>query len=181
VVSARAALDYRDIPGNPRGGGRYDIALSRHIDAGRRYSFTRFDVDLEQHVSAWKRQRVLTFRAMASASIAADGHAVPFHVQRTLGGSRILRGFVTDRFRDTHVMAMQAEYGFDVLPFVNTVVFYEAGTVAPRWQDLSLGNLRRDYGLGFRFGGARTVAVRTDVAFGSGEGTRFTTRFSHAF
>jgi outer membrane translocation and assembly module TamA len=170
------------MPGNPRQGGRYEVAVARYADAAAdRYSFTRVDVDLEQHLSAWKRQRVLTLRAVASASIADRGHAVPFHLQRTLGGSRLLRGFVTDRFRDTNLVALQAEYGFDVLPFLGTVLFYEAGAVAPRWQDLSLGNLRRDYGLGFRFGGARAVAMRTDVAFGSGEGARLTMRFNHAF
>jgi hypothetical protein len=182
LASARATFDYRDLPGNPRGGGRYEVAVSRWVDADAgRYTFTRVDVDLEQHLSAWKRQRVLTLRAIGSASVADRGHEVPFHLQRTLGGSRVLRGFVTDRFRDMNLLALQAEYGFDVLPFVNAVVFYEAGAVAPRLEQLSLGALRRDYGLGFRFGGARNVAIRTDVALGSGEGTRLTMRFSHAF
>jgi hypothetical protein len=182
VFTAGAAVDYRDMPGNPRSGGRYELGVSRYADANaNRFSFTRVDVELEQHLSAWKRQRVLTLRAVSSASFADRGHEVPFHLQRTLGGSRLLRGFVTDRFRDTNLLALQAEYGFDVLPFINTVLFYEAGAVAPRWQDLSIGNLQRDYGLGFRFGGARAVALRTDVAFGSGEGTRLTMRFNHAF
>jgi hypothetical protein len=182
VFSATAAVDSRDVPGNPRGGGRYEVGVTRYVDArSSGFSFTRLDVDLEQHVSAWKRQRVLTLRAVGSTSIADRGNEVPFHLQRTLGGSRLLRGFVTDRFRDTALLALQAEYGFDVLPFVNTVAFYEAGAVAPSWRGLSLGSLRRDYGLGFRFGGARNVAFRTDVAFGSGEGTRLTMRFHHAF
>jgi hypothetical protein len=182
VLSFGATVDRRDVPGNPRRGGRYHVGISRYVDASHdRYTFTRVDMEVEQHLSAWKRQRVLTLRAITSASMTDAGQDVPFYLQPTLGGSRYLRGFVTDRFRDRNLALVQAEYGFDLLPFVNAVLFYETGAVAPRWQDLSLGNLRRDYGLGFRFGGARAVAVRTDVAFGSGEGTRLTMRFGHAF
>ena len=182
VLSLNATVDRRDVPGNPRRGGRYQLGVARYADAAHgRYSFTRVDAMVEQHLSAWKRQRVLTLRAISSGSFMGDGQDVPFYLQPSLGGSRLLRGFVTDRFRDRNLLALQAEYGFDLLPFVNAVAFYEAGTVAPRFGDLSLRNLRRDYGLGFRFGGARTVAIRTDVAFGSGEGTRLTMRFNHAF
>jgi outer membrane protein assembly factor BamA len=182
VASLAATVDYRDIPPNPRSGGRYHVAVSRYADARPAgHSFTRFDAELEQHLSAWKRQRVLTLRAVASSSIADAGNDVPFYLQPTLGGSRVLRGFVTDRFRDRNLLALQAEYGWDVLPFLNAVVFYEAGTVAPRWTDINLDDFRRDYGLGFRFGSARTVAFRTDVALGSGEGARITMRLNHAF
>ena len=184
TASIGATVDYRDVPQNPRGGGRYHVAVARY--AGNRpdrapHSFTRVDVELEQHLSAWKRQRVITLRAVASSAIADRGHEVPFYLQPTLGGSRLLRGFVTDRFRDRTLLALQAEYGWDVTPFLNAVAFYEAGTVAPAPRDLQFSNLRRTYGLGFRFGSARTVAFRTDVALGSGEGPRLTMRLNHAF
>jgi outer membrane protein assembly factor BamA len=182
AASLSVAVDYRDVPLNPRSGGRYQVAMNRYLDRmSNRYSFTRIEAELEQHVSFWRRQRLVTLRAMGSTSIADPGHDVPFFMQQTLGGSTLLRGFLTDRFRDLNVMAVQAEYGWDILPFVNAVLFYEAGAVTPRWQDITLRTLKRDYGLGFRFGSARTVALRTDVAFGSGEGTRLTMRFNHAF
>jgi outer membrane protein assembly factor BamA len=182
IVSLAATIDYRDVPMNPRGGGRYHVAVSRYADRSlNRYSFTRVDTEVEQHLSGWKRQRLLTLRAIAAATIADPGHDVPFYLQPTLGGSRVLRGFVTDRFRDANILAVQAEYGWDVLPFLNAVAFVEAGTTAPRWQGLSARDIRKDYGIGFRFGSARTVAFRTDVALGSGEGTRLTMRFNHAF
>jgi hypothetical protein len=184
VASLATAIDYRDVPLNPRSGGRYYIAVSRHADMRQQdamHSFTRVDVELEQHLSGWKRQRVITLRALGSSAIADRGHEVPFYLQPTLGGSRVLRGFVTDRFRDRTLLALQAEYGWDVSPFLNAVAFYEAGTVAAAVADLQLSNFRRTYGLGFRFGSARTVAFRTDVALGSGEGTRLIVRLNHAF
>ena len=182
VLTAAATVDRRDVPMNPRHGGRYHVAATRYRDMDRtEHSFTRLDVEAEQHLSGWKRQRLLTVRALASTSIADEGDDVPFYLQPTLGGSRVLRGFVTDRFRDRSLVVAQAEYGWDLSPFINAVVFYEVGAVAPRLRDISAGDLRRDYGIGFRFGSARTVALRTDVAFGSGEGTRLTMRFNHAF
>jgi outer membrane protein assembly factor BamA len=182
IFSLGATVDYRRVPMNPRSGGRYHLDVSRYIDrSATAHSFTRFDAEVEQHLSAWKRQRVLTLRAIASSLVADRGHIVPFYLQPTLGGSRLLRGFVTDRFRDRDLLALQVEYGWDVTPFVNAVVFYEAGTVAARWADIDVDRFEKDYGIGFRFGGSRTVAFRTDVALGSGEGTRFTVRMNHAF
>jgi hypothetical protein len=177
-----ATVDYRDQPGNPRTGGRYQVALHRYAGApAARASFNRVDAELEQHLSAWKKQRMVTLRAIVSLSDADAGHDVPFYLQRTLGGSRLLRGFLHDRFRDRNLVVLQGEYGWDVMPFLGAVLFYEAGTVAERARDLELSRMRRDYGFGFRLGSARSVALRTDVAFGSGEGTRFIMRFSHAF
>jgi outer membrane protein assembly factor BamA len=182
VVSLSAAIDARAVPGNPRGGGRYAIAAHRYAAAAQRpYSFTQVDTEVEQHLSFWKRQRVITLRALASTAVTADGHAVPFYLQPTLGGSRVLRGFVTDRFRDRSLLALQAEYGWDLTPFINAVLFYETGAVGSAVRAIRSRDFRRDYGIGLRFGSARTVAFRTDVAFGSGEGTRLTMRFNHAF
>jgi outer membrane protein assembly factor BamA len=182
VGSIGATADWRDVPDNPRRGGRYHVEMQRYFDAtGHGYSFNRVNVELEQHLSWWRRQRMVTLRALAVASKPDDGHEVPFYLQPTLGGSRHLRGFVTDRFRDRNLLLMQAEYGWDIWPFLNAVFFYERGGVAADWRQLTFKSLRQDYGLGLRLGSARTVAVRTDVAFGSGEGTRLTMRFSHAF
>jgi hypothetical protein len=139
------------------------------------------NVELEQHFSWWRGQRVLTLRGMAVLNNPDAGQDVPFYLQPTLGGSRWLRGFVTERFRDRNLAAVQAEYGWDLWPFLGAVLFYEIGAVAPEPRDLSIKASKSDYGIGFRFGSARTIALRTDVAFGSGEGTRLAMRFSHAF
>lgn len=182
TVSASATVDWRDVPGNPRQGGRYQVRVERYSDRSQNaHSFNRLNVELEQHLSWWRRQRMLTLRGIAVISEPDAGQEVPFYLQPTLGGSRWLRGFVTDRFRDRHMLALQAEYGWDLWPFLGAVLFYEAGTVEHEWRDLNLNNLKTDYGIGFRLGSARTIALRTDVALGSGEGTRIAMRFSHAF
>ena len=182
VTFLSAELDRRDVPGNPRRGGWYAVGLERYADRSHaRRSFNQVSVDIEQHFSWWRRERLLTLRATAVHSDVQPGQDVPFYFQPTLGGSRWLRGYVTDRFRDRHLLALQAEYGWDIWPFLNAVVFYEIGQVARTWTEMTLNRFRSDYGFGFRLGSTRTVAVRTDVAFGSGEGTRFSMRLSHAF
>jgi hypothetical protein len=182
ILSLGVAADRRDVPGNPRRGGRYAVRVDRYVDRSvSRASFNRVEVDLEQHLSWWRGQRLLTVRANAVVSDANPGQEVPFYLMPTLGGAERLRGFVTDRFRDRHRLVLQAEYAWDIWPFLNAVLFYETGHVARRVQDLTFANLQQDYGIGFRLGSARTIALRTDVAFGSGEGTRISMRFSHAF
>ena len=182
VLSASAVLDWRDIPGNPRNGGRFQLSVDRHSDqSGHQYSFSSATLDVEQHFSWWRRQRVLSLRGRTAVAAPDTGNDVPFYLQPTLGGSRVLRGFATDRFRDRSLVWAQAEYGWDLWPFLGTVLFYEAGAVASEPAALGFKDLKRDYGIGFRIGSARTIAVRTDVAFGSGEGTRIAMRFSHAF
>ena len=58
-------------------------------------------------------------------------------------------------------------------------LFYDTGAVAPTLSDL--GKLESDYGFGIRIGGRGGIAFRTDIAFGSGEGTRYLIRFENVF
>jgi hypothetical protein len=182
VTSVSATADRRDVPGNPRRGGRYSIRLERHADrSSNQFSFKKLDIELEEHFSWWRGERRLMLRTIAVLTAPDPGHDVPFYLQPTLGGSQYLRGFPTDRFRDRQMLLVQAEYGWDIWPFLGAVLFYETGNVAPDLRAMTWDHFRRDYGIGFRFGSARTIAVRSNVAFGSGEGTRFSMRFSHAF
>jgi outer membrane translocation and assembly module TamA len=43
-------------------------------------------------------------------------------------------------------------------------LFFDAGTVAPRFKDLSADDLRYDYGIGVRFHGPAVTALRLDLA-----------------
>ena len=60
--------------------------------------------------------RVLSLRALAVLSDASNGHVVPFYLSPTLGGLNIGRGFPTFRFRDRNLLALQAEYRYQVNP-----------------------------------------------------------------
>ena len=83
------------------------------------------------------------------------GQAVPFYLQRTLGGAgdlrsvhdeRIgsdgthatLRGFPFYRFRDRHLLLLQAEYRIPIWGPLDANLFAETGKVASRREDLEL-------------------------------------------
>jgi hypothetical protein len=64
---------------------------------------------------------------------------------------------------------------------VDGAIFYDAGKVASRREDLTLRDLESDYGIGFRFGTRNGVFLRVDGAFGSRGGAHFILRFGHVF
>jgi outer membrane protein assembly factor BamA len=93
-------------------------------------------------------------------------------------GSRgTLRGFDNFRFRDLNAMLLQADYRVPVWGPFDASVFFDAGKVTPRRADLSLTGLKYDYGFSISIMRGPNTVARTDVAFGSGEGTRIAVSF----
>ena len=179
---AIADVNFREPRGNPRQGGRYALAWQRYDDRdGGGYSFQRLEADLQQYVSLLRNRRVLALRAFASMSDADDGARMPFYLQRTLGGPDDLRGFRRFRFRDRHALLLQAEYRWEIFTAVDGAIFYDAGKVASRLEDVTLADLESDYGIGFRFGTSNGVFLRVEGAFGSQAGKHFILRFGHVF
>jgi outer membrane translocation and assembly module TamA len=181
VYRAGLLVDRRDAP-NPRRGSLLDVDLRRLVDtATGAYSFTSTRIEAQHFVPFWNDTRVLAMRGVAERNVADAGAAVPFYLQPTIGGSRTLRGFQRQRFRDASMLLLQGEYRYEVNAFLMGAVFADAGQVAPsfsrmRWRDLST-----DYGVGLRFGYASGVALRTDLAFGGEDLARLVVTFSAAF
>lgn len=177
-----ADINAREPRGNPRRGGQYKFTYQRFDDRElSRYTFDRIEMDLQQYVPLLRDRRVLAFRALASTSDADAGHDVPFYLQRTLGGPDDLRGFRQFRFRDRNILLLQAEYRWEIFTAVDGALFYDAGKVSSRLEDLNLRDLESDYGIGFRFGTRNGVFLRVEGAFGSSAGKHFILRFGHVF
>jgi hypothetical protein len=167
---------------NPRRGGRYRAGLTRFADLTGRDDFTRYEVDLQQYASILNERRVFVLRALGSFTDVPSDARLPFYLMRTLGGSHTLRGFPDFRFRDRHLLALQAEYRWEILTALDGVVFYDLGQVAPELEAFRLRDFERDYGVGLRLGSNGGVFLRLDVALG-GEGNppRTWLRFGHVF
>jgi outer membrane protein assembly factor BamA len=175
-------VNLRQPRGNPRRGGQYKVSHQRYNDnEGNLFSFDRVDIDLQQYVPLLKDRRVIALRARAAMTDAVEGAQVPFYLQPTLGGPDDLRGFRHFRFRDRNSLLLQAEYRWEIFTAVDGAIFYEAGKVAPRREDLDLRDLESDYGIGFRFGTINGVFLRIEGAFGSSAGVHFIMRFGHVF
>jgi hypothetical protein len=172
----------RQPPLNPRRGGRYRLSYGYYNDrTENRFSFDRIEADAQHYFPMLNERRVIALHALASLSEADAGQEVPFYMQRTLGGPDDLRGFERYRFRDTNLVLLQAEYRFEVFTAVDAAIFFDAGSVAPRREDLRLDDLETDYGIGFRFGSDSGVFARIEGAFGGREGARLVLRWGNVF
>ncbi len=143
--------------------------------------FDRVEADVQHYISIYKNRRVLALHAVASVSDPSGDREVPFYYQRTLGGPDDLRGFRQFRFRDRHMLLLQAEYRWEIFTAMDGAIFYDAGKVASRLEDLNFADLESDYGIGFRFGTSNGVFLRVEGAFGSSEGAHFILRYGHVF
>ncbi|HEY3121685.1 MAG TPA: BamA/TamA family outer membrane protein [Vicinamibacteria bacterium] len=181
-ASAGALVDTRDEPGNPHRGSTLGIALTRYDERqGSEFQFNRLTVDARQFVGLGAgRRHVLAVRALGSFDRPDSGGRVPFYLQSALGGSHILRGFRSFRFRDENLIAFSGEYRFEVVPKVELAVFYDAGKVFADRKDLDLRGLETSWGGGLRFKSPKKVRLRVDLGH-SREGTRLHLKFSPAF
>lgn len=179
-----ADANYRTPLGNPRRGGRAYFRYQRFDDQDlARYSFQRFDTELQHYIPFLNDRRVIALRALTSMSDADSGRgqSVPFYLQRTLGGDDNLRGFRKFRFRDDNLLLLQAEYRWEIFTAVDGAIFYDAGKVAARREDLTLDDLESDFGIGFRFGTSNGVFLRIEGAFGSRAGNHFIFSYGNVF
>lgn len=169
-VDARVFMDTRGL--QRAAGTRIEVRQAWYQDTqGAPLDFAVTHIDLQQFIPIWNDTRVFALRAAADRLVAGDGNNVPFYLQPTIGGSRTLRAFDRQRFRDTSTLLLQAEYRYAVNPFLSGALFAETGQVASDWRHFSSRQFRGDYGIGLRVGYGRSVVLRTDVAFG-GEGPR---------
>ena len=163
-------FDYRQ-PINARKGGYYRFDVSRY-DNQRDVAldFTRVDVELRQFVSFLAERRVLAARITGSTTDVGENDRVPFFLLPTLGGNDTLRGFRAYRFRGQHAILLQGEYRWEIWSAFDAAIFYDAGKVTLRREDLNFNSLEHDYGFGFRFNTDNGIVVRVDAAFGSADG-----------
>lgn len=181
-VSALGLLaDLRDEPGNPHRGALFTLGVSR-FDArgGAPFDFTRAAGDARVYLPLGTRRHVVAARSVLSVDRPDDGHRVPFFLQSALGGSRILRGHPSFRFRDEVLLALSAEYRFEVVKQVELALFYDAGQAVPGLDALSFSDLRTAWGGGIRLKSPRKVRLRFDVAK-SREDVRYLVKLGPSF
>ena len=176
-------------------GGRYRISYALfHDQQFDRFSFTRVDIEGRHRFAVFGPHRRLTLHGWVATTDTWSGNTVPFYMQPSLGstgqlrsvgeeiigsdGSRgTLRGYDNFRFRDRHLILLQADYRIPVWGPFDASVFADAGKVTRRRADLNLSNLKYDYGFSISVMRGPNTVVRTDFGFGSGEGTKIIVSF----
>jgi hypothetical protein len=171
-------LDTRDQRGNPRSGTYVSLLGARFGDLDDLgYDFARLGAEVQHYVPIFDKKRVIAVRAAFNRYEPQGGSTVPFYYILPLGGTDSIRGFTDFRFRDLNSVLFNAEYRWEAFSGLDMALFYDVGSVARRWNDLGSDGWKRSWGIGLRFNTYRSIFMRTELAFGSGEGSRFYVAF----
>jgi hypothetical protein len=166
-----AQIDSRDAPGYTRRGTLLRGELSDYRQDGDGFSFRRFDVDARQFIPLLRENWIIALRALGSFTDAASGEDVPFFLMPSLGGGSDLRSFSSFRFRDRNRLLLSGEFRWTAGHFLDMALFYDAGTVASRREDLDGNDFNNSYGIGARFHTLAATILRIEYAHGD-EGGR---------
>ena len=166
-------LDYRDHPGNTRGGGRvfFQIGTGRDQDPSREFSYRRTDLEILQVFPIFDKKRnfAVRFAAAHVDPLNPDGR-VPFFLSPTIGGSHTIRSYLDLRFRDATYVVTNAEYRWEAFSGLDMVLFWDGGDVGTRLQDIRAKEYKTGWGIGLRFNTDRRVFLRIDLGLGGPEG-----------
>jgi hypothetical protein len=116
-----------------------------------------------------------------AATLQSKTGDVPFRELSTANGDKTMRGLVRGKYRDNHLLILQAEYK-SYLPDWNWIshpwfrnrlgyaVFAEAGQVAHETKDLAWEEFKPDFGFGIRYAmnPAQLMNIRVDIGFVDG-------------
>lgn len=162
-----AAIDWRFSPGYSRTGGFYGVTFHDYADRDKTFSFRRVDGELIQHLPILRETWVLSFRGRVQSTL-DDDDRVPYFLLPYLGSGTTLRGYPTGRFRDRHSLLTSAEFRW--IPSrlaLDMAIFYDAGKVANRREDLDFNDLKTDWGVGIRFHAPSSMPLRLEGARGT--------------
>ena len=173
--------DTRDNPGGAKAGRNAlfqytwfdDIKLNVH-------NFRRIDAELQQFIPILNRSRVFAFRAKTVLTEANGNQSAPFYLQPILGGSEDLRGFRPFRFSDRNLLALNAEYRWEIFAGLDGAIFADGGKVFARRGQLNFKDLEGSWGFGLRGNARNNTFLRFDVAF-SHEGVQIWLKFNDVF
>jgi hypothetical protein len=160
-------VDTRRAAGYARRGGLYAISYENYLDPHQTYNFDRLQAEIVQHLPILRDNWVVSLHGLARTTL-DDESTVPFFLLPSLGSGSTLRAYPSWRFRDRHSLLLSGEWRW--IPsrlFLDMAVFYDAGKVTSRRQDLNFDGLKHDAGVGVRVHGPLTTPLRIDVARGS--------------
>lgn len=162
---ASAAFDWRRRLGYAGRGGLLRAKLDDYRDREHSgYSFRSLEAEALQLIPVLRANWVIALRGVATVTDAVGANAVPYFLMPSIGGGGSVRGYPDFRFRDRNRLVMNAELRWTPARFMDMALFYDAGKVEARRQDLDFDNLKTGYGLGMRFIGPKGYAFRTEVA-----------------
>lgn len=146
-VGIVAGDDSRDNIFMSRTGSLTEFSFSVYSSVfGSDYGYRLLKLDMRRFFSI-AGERSLAFQIYLSTVF---GEA-PFQELPTLGGSRLMRGFLEDRYRDKFMGVAQSEFRYGIWKRFGGVVFLSAGDVASAFNDFSICEVKVAGGAGLRY------------------------------
>ena len=161
-------IDTRDHRGATTSGGVFrGFAGGGSLVEDARYG--HYGTEVSYFVSPFWPRRTFVGRVALEGVLDRDND-IPFTELPRLGGTGLLRGYRTDRFRDKLATVATLEYRWPVHELITGDLFIETGKVA-RTYDALLGAGFRDYwhvgyGGGLIIHTTDRIRLRVDIAFG---------------
>lgn len=138
--------------------------------------FWHYGADLQEFLHLSLAPKVFIFRFWGEG-VTGHRNGVPFYELPYLGGD-FLRGYNFARFRDRLSGMVSVEYMWDLSRFADASLFAETGRVWSGWDNLSVDDLRADFGLGFTLHSLTSYIVSGYIAASIDGDVQVTATFS---
>lgn len=151
---ATISYDWRERPSSPLGGGTAGLNVGYTLGDGlgdTSVGYWRVHGEATHYFELFSG-RVIGLSMIAEHVESDDGTRIPFYDLPKLGGSRLLRGYKTGRFRDFGFVSFAAEYRWPLLRKLDALLMTDHGRVFEDiTKDFEFSNFRASYGGGLRF------------------------------
>ena len=138
--------------------------------------YLRYGLDVQRYFDLYLGDRILLLRASLEG-VTAGLDDIPFTELPRLGGSRLMRGYRRNRFRDRTTTAFSVEYRYPINRQFGAFVFLDAGGAWRRLRDFDPTALHPGYGAGVQLHTAELFLTRFLVAAGD-DGVTFYLSFT---
>jgi hypothetical protein len=179
VVTSELVWDRRIRPRHVQGGSFVSLRLDNYQGIGETPGFRRVALDARHYLPLGSERHLLALRAGGSYA-RTGGVPVPYYLQYSLGGSRMLRSYPEHRFSGDTIYGVSAEYRFQALRWLQLAAFVDGGAASGGFAGLDSRGFRTSTGIGVRLTTRDAVLFRFDVARGA-EGTRFNAKIGYSF
>ena len=113
---------------------------------GSKYNYSKTDFDFRNYFYVYKKKLLFSYQFFGEF---INGSA-PIQVMPALGGSNLLRGFYSDRYKDNILLAFQPELKIKITNVVWLALFSGIGNVYYDIEDIDLDKIKTASGMGLR-------------------------------
>lgn len=185
LLSMGTSISWDGAKGVPRitSGTRFFTGLAWNRSLNRDdFHYAEYNIELNQFIPLrfLHETRRFAFKANLIKTESFRGNKAPFYELPSLGSSDDLRGFSTDRFRNTGSLLFTLEYRYAIWDFLDMVFFVDEGQVFNHYSEIEMNRFHTSYGFGFHLLSSQGFALRSEFAF-SRESSRFILQISPNF